>query len=96
MYEYMPTVLKSDYNQIGTYDGYNLFVDPQVSELFAFAFRYGHSTVPDAYSLKNRCALPPYNSSRDGPRSSQAASIFMPGTSSSLSLLPCSNRSLIS
>jgi hypothetical protein len=78
MYEYLPSLLRSDYNQVGDYDGYNVWADPTSSQLFAFAMRFGHTTVPNAYRLKNRCNLPAFNSTRDGPRSGQAAGTSMP------------------
>lgn len=79
MYEYLPSLLKADYNsEIDDYEEFDPWVDPQSSQLFAFAFRFGHTTVPNALSLRNKCGNPAYNSSRDGPRAGQMASIFMP------------------
>lgn len=78
MYEFLPSLLKGDYNQIDCYEGYDLFADASVSQLFAFAFRFGHTTVPNTYRLKNKCAGPAFNSTRDGPRSGQAAGTAMP------------------
>lgn len=78
MYEFLPSLLESDYGQVGDYDGYDVFADATTTQLFAFAFRFGHTTVPNAYKLKNKCGGPAFNSSRDGPRSGQAAATFMP------------------
>lgn len=78
MYEFLPTVLGQDYKLIEDYDGYDLFTDPSVSQLFAFAFRFGHTTVPNTYPLRNKCGGPAFNSTRDGPRSGQAAGFAMP------------------
>lgn len=72
MYEYLPSLLLRDYSRVGRYHGYDRFVDPTASQLFAFAFRFGHTTVPNVFSLKNRCGGPAFNSSRDGPRSGQS------------------------
>lgn len=78
MYEYLPSLLLDDYSRVGRYDGYEIFVDPTPTQLFAFAFRFGHTTVPDTYFLKNQCNVRPFNSSRDGPRSGQQSAAFMP------------------
>jgi hypothetical protein len=78
MYEYLPSLLKYDYSEVGTYEGYDPWVNPQASQLFAFSFRFGHTTVPNALALRNKCGNPAYNSVRDGPRAGQMASIFMP------------------
>jgi len=77
MYEYLPSVLLGDTSRVGRYSGYDRHVDPTPSHLFAFAFRFGHTTVPNVYSLRNGCNGPAFNSSRDGPRSGQSAATAM-------------------
>lgn len=78
MYEYLPSLLLDEYSRVGRYDGYDHQVDPTPSQLFAFAFRFGHTTVPDLFFLKNECNVRPFNSTRDGPRSGQQSAAFMP------------------
>lgn len=70
--EYLPSLLLVDTARLGRYRGYNPDVDPTLSHLFAFAFRFGHTSVPNVYPLKNACGGPAYNSTRDGPRSGQS------------------------
>jgi peroxidase len=72
MYEWLPSLLLNDYSRVGRYRGYDNDIDPTASHLFAFALRFGHTTVPNAYTLRNRCNIPPFNSTRDGPRSGQS------------------------
>lgn len=71
-YEFLPSLLLSESSRLGRYRGYDDSVDPTLSHLFAFAFRFGHTTVPNTYYLKNKCNQRPYNSTRDGPRSGQS------------------------
>lgn len=78
LYEFLPSVLGGDYHKVGPYTGYKVHVNPTASQLFAFAFRFGHTTVPNVYYLRNKCNARPFNSTRDGPRSGQAAQTFMP------------------
>lgn len=70
--EFLPSILLVDNVRVGPYHGYDATVDPTCSHLFAFAFRFGHTTVPNVYGLKNRCNKPAFNSTRDGPRSGQS------------------------
>jgi hypothetical protein len=77
LYEYLPSVLLNDYSRVGRYHGYDRHTDPTASHLFAFAFRFGHTTVPNTYTLRNQCNNPAFNSSRDGPRSGQSAGTQM-------------------
>lgn len=77
MYEFLPSLLLRDYSRVGRYTGYDRHVDPTMSHLFAFAFRFGHTTVPNVYTLRNRCNGPAFNSTRDGPRSGQSAGTAM-------------------
>lgn len=78
MYEYLPSLLLDDYSRVGRYQGYDHDSDPTATQLFAFAFRFGHTTVPDLFYLKNQCNIRPFNSTRDGPRSGQQSGPFMP------------------
>lgn len=71
MYEYLPSLLLRDTSRLGRYTGYDDSADPTPTHLFAFAFRFGHTTVPNVYPLLNGCKKPAFNSTRDGPRSGQ-------------------------
>jgi hypothetical protein len=72
MYEYLPSLLLRDTSRLGRYSGFDEEVDPTATHLFAFAFRFGHTTVPNVYSLMDQCMYGPFNSTRDGPRSGQS------------------------
>lgn len=71
-YEFLPSLLLSETSRLGRYRGYDDDVDPTLTHLFAFAFRFGHTTVPNTYYLRNQCNIRPFNSTRDGPRSGQS------------------------
>ena len=70
--EFLPSLLLVETSRLGRYRGYDDDVDPTLTHLFAFAFRFGHTTVPNTYYLKDQCNNLPFNSSRDGPRSGQS------------------------
>jgi hypothetical protein len=72
MYEWLPSVLLADYSRVGRYQGYRPSVNPTTTHLFAFALRFGHTTVPNAFFLRDQCNQRPFNSTRDGPRSGQS------------------------
>jgi len=79
LYEWGRGLLRDDFdNTVGEYQGYNPFLNPTINHLMAFALRFGHTTVPSGWSLKNACNLPAFNSSRDGPRTAQSGRNQMP------------------
>jgi len=78
LYEYLPSLLLDEYARVGAYRGYDHEEDPTLSQLFAFAFRFGHTTVPDTFYLRNECNQRPFGTDRDGPRGGQAVVTVMP------------------
>ncbi|XP_036925663.1 lactoperoxidase isoform X1 [Sturnira hondurensis] len=49
--DYLPIVLGVEMHKwIPPYQGYNSFVDPRISNVFTFAFRFGHLEVPHTVS----------------------------------------------
>lgn len=49
--DYLPTVLGAEMQTwIPPYRGYNTSVDPRISNVFTFAFRFGHLEVPSTVS----------------------------------------------
>ena len=49
--DYLPIVLGSELQKwIPPYQGYNNSVDPRISNVFTFAFRFGHLEVPSTVS----------------------------------------------
>jgi len=79
VYEWMKSLLRADFDTIvGNYQGYNPFLNPTINHLMAFSMRFGHTTVPSGWSLKNACNQPAFGTSRDGPRSAQSGRQQMP------------------
>jgi len=78
MYEYAPSLLRADNSRIGPYRGYDEDADATSTQLFAFAQRFGHTTVPSQHILRDHCNNPAFHSSRDGPVSGQMAAQAMP------------------
>lgn len=49
--DYLPIVLGSEMQKwVPPYQGYNNSVDPRISNVFTFAFRFGHLEVPPTVS----------------------------------------------